>query len=290
MKDLGSDDDLRGATYEAYASTLRNLSDRNASSRKAGALEEIQNVGSIVVDVREFRSSLPSLLHARNVKIIPCTLEVGDYVLSPSLCVERKSLSDLFSSFLSGRLYKQVAIMSRHYKSPILLIEFDRSKPFMLLTRRELGSDINSKHIISKISLLILHFPQLRYIWSRDSHATSETFIHLKQGLPQPNLEQALLSSSESGSTSLGLVGVGDLFGNGKEEETEESSTVMTSYDILRKLPGVNANNIRLIIQSITSLRDLCSKSEEDLSAIMGEVNASKLFNFLHGNITNLFT
>jgi DNA excision repair protein ERCC-4 len=58
----------------------------------------------VIVDVREFRSSLPSVLDARNFKIIPCTLNVGDYILSPTMCVERKSIPDLISSFTSGRL------------------------------------------------------------------------------------------------------------------------------------------------------------------------------------------
>jgi DNA excision repair protein ERCC-4 len=57
------------------------------------------------VDVREFRSSLPSLLHAKNFTIEPTTLLVGDYILSPEMCVERKSIADLIQSFNSGRLY-----------------------------------------------------------------------------------------------------------------------------------------------------------------------------------------
>lgn len=62
----------------------------------------------VIVDVREFRSALPSLLHQRGMHVVPVTLQVGDYVLSPGMCVERKSVSDLFSSFASGRLYQQV--------------------------------------------------------------------------------------------------------------------------------------------------------------------------------------
>ena len=34
--------------------------------------------------------------------------QVGDYVLSPEICVERKSISDLKGSLASGRLYHQV--------------------------------------------------------------------------------------------------------------------------------------------------------------------------------------
>jgi DNA excision repair protein ERCC-4 len=55
--------------------------------------------------MREFRSTLPSLLHAAHLLVVPATLTVGDYVLTPDICVERKSLSDLVSSFNSGRLY-----------------------------------------------------------------------------------------------------------------------------------------------------------------------------------------
>lgn len=58
----------------------------------------------VIVDMREFRSTLPSLLHASSLLVIPATLTVGDYILTPDICVERKSLSDLVSSFNSGRL------------------------------------------------------------------------------------------------------------------------------------------------------------------------------------------
>ena len=58
----------------------------------------------VIVDTREFRSSLPSLIHANNIQIIPTTLLVGDYILSPEMCVERKSIPDLIQSFASGRL------------------------------------------------------------------------------------------------------------------------------------------------------------------------------------------
>ena len=59
-------------------------------------------------------------------------LQVGDYILTPDICVERKSLSDLIGSLNSGRLYNQAQSMTRYYKKPILLIEFDQNKPFYL--------------------------------------------------------------------------------------------------------------------------------------------------------------
>lgn len=80
--------------------------------------------------MREFMSSLPNVLHQKGMRIIPVTLEVGDYILSPSICVERKSIQDLFGSFASGRLYHQAEMMLRYYRIPVLLIEFSQDKSF----------------------------------------------------------------------------------------------------------------------------------------------------------------
>ena len=57
-------------------------------------------------------------------------MQVGDYILSPDICIERKSISDLIGSLNSGRLYNQAIAMTRYYSKPMLLIEFDQNKPF----------------------------------------------------------------------------------------------------------------------------------------------------------------
>ncbi len=72
-------------------------------------------------------------------------MQVGDYILSPEMCVERKSLSDLRGSFISGRLFHQAESMSRHYKTPILLIEFERDKAFVLHAPSDISADIQVK-------------------------------------------------------------------------------------------------------------------------------------------------
>ena len=54
--------------------------------------------------------------------IDPVTLEVGDYILTPEICVERKSISDLIGSLNGGRLFNQATSMSRFYAKPMLLI------------------------------------------------------------------------------------------------------------------------------------------------------------------------
>ncbi len=114
--------------------------------------------------------------------------QVGDYILSPEICVERKSLSDLRSSFQSGRLYNQIQAMCKYYKTPVLLVEFDADKAFLLQSPVEIGgSEVNNASLGSKLALLTAHFPRLRLVWSKTLHATAEMFAQLKALQQEPD-------------------------------------------------------------------------------------------------------
>ena len=123
-------------------------------------------------------------------------LTVGDYILTDKICVERKSVpsGDLFESFKSGRLLQQIENMSRYFERPILLIEFDDVVEFRLqeqyqqnssmlgagMASSSSGGDISLASIISKLSLLTIHFPKLQILWSRSPKHTAEIFRSLR--------------------------------------------------------------------------------------------------------------
>ena len=136
------------------------------------------------MDTREFRAALPSILHAKGIELVPMTLEVGDYILSPQIAVERKSIPDLFGSFASGRLYTQCDAMTRHYKVAVLLIEFDESKPFALSLGKGHDGQFRADDLTSKLALLIMQFPTLRIMWMRSPYAAAEAFTLLKSTEP----------------------------------------------------------------------------------------------------------
>ena len=90
-------------------------------------------------------------------------MQVADFVLSPEICVERKAVPDLIQSLDSGRLFTQAEAMCKHYSTPVLLIEFDPDKAFALQSMADIGDDIRANNVTSKLTLLLLHFPKLRY-------------------------------------------------------------------------------------------------------------------------------
>eukprot|EP00053_Salpingoeca_punica_P016238 m.152150 g.152150 ORF g.152150 m.152150 type:complete len:948 (+) comp16913_c1_seq2:43-2886(+) len=163
------------------------------STRLAGGRAQERTVKpQVIVDLREFRSSLPMLVHERSIALEPRTLVVGDYVISPNMCVERKSLTDLVGSLASGRLYNQCVAMSRFYKTPILLLEFDEQKAFSLLGSADaLSGEVEFRNTMSKLVLLVQGFPQLRLLWSRGPYATAEMFAELKKHQPEPDADHA---------------------------------------------------------------------------------------------------
>ncbi|XP_040923229.1 DNA repair endonuclease XPF isoform X1 [Toxotes jaculatrix] len=251
----------------------RNLEPANATTNthKAGGQEQPKEPSRVIVDMREFRSELPSLLHRRGLDIEPVTLEVGDYILTPDTCVERKSVSDLIGSLQSGRLYTQCLSMTRYYRKPVLLIEFDPAKPFSLMARSDFRHEISSNDISSKLTLLTLHFPRLRILWCPSPHATAELFLELKQGRPEPDATaaQAVTAESDVVAESAGLYNPGP-------------------YDFLLKMPGVNTKNYSALIRNADSLADLAKLSQDKLSEILGNAhNAKLLYEFLH-NVANV--
>eukprot|EP00963_Diacronema_lutheri_P011251 scaffold1347_cov350-Pavlova_lutheri.AAC.59 len=223
----------------------------------------------IVVDIREFMSSLPAVLHQQGFDILPVTLEVGDYVLSSDICIERKSISDLYGSFNSGRLFTQMEAMTKNYKIPVLLIEFDANETFGLTSTSDISDAINAQHITSKIALLILHFPRTRIIWSRSLNATADLFQALKsnQDDPDPTLAAQVGVPEEDQSN----------------KDTAEDLYNQAAIDVLRKLPGVTNNNFRQVMGTYKSLAEISTASKEDLAKVLGGMqNAKRLHDFLH--------
>ena len=79
----------------------------------------------ICVDSRETRADVIDHLEKIGAEVTVKTLEVGDYVLSDRVCVERKTTDDFLNSFIDSKnhLFGQIADMSRSYERPLLLIE-----------------------------------------------------------------------------------------------------------------------------------------------------------------------
>ncbi|KAL8773519.1 MAG: hypothetical protein Q9209_001623 [Squamulea sp. 1 TL-2023] len=250
---------------------LRTVNTRIAGGGRLAATAEPPRV---VVDVREFRSSLPSLLHGRSMIVVPCMLTVGDYVLTPTICIERKSVRDLISSFKNGRLFNQAETMLQHYKHPMLLIEFDQNKSFTLdpfadhSFEKSIKSADDSRDLQSKIVLLTIAFPRLKIIWSSSPYQTAEIFAELKNKQDEPDPVKAV---------QIGL-GMG-------EDPYEQQSFNTTPQDMLRAVPGVTAKNMMRLILEVGDLREVSNLGEEELDEMIGKEAGRQVYRFFNRSV-----
>ena len=252
----------------------------SSSTRKGGgsvlaAGEALEN-SCVVVDTREFRSSLPLMLHQEGIEIIPMTLTVGDYILTPKRCVERKSIPDLFGSLKSGRLYKQAEQMCRHFEQPMLLIEFDEDRDFRLVD--DIPREISDWSVQSKLVLVILHFPALHFLWMSSPRQTASCFVKLKANQDEPEDHIARIAGVDGEE-----VGAAHAF-----DSTREDASYVGSQDALRRIPGITASNWKAVTKTVPNLAALARMTAEQLRKVLGGKGlARKAYNFFHKEPTS---
>ncbi|PYH97661.1 putative DNA repair protein RAD1 [Aspergillus ellipticus CBS 707.79] len=282
---------------------------RTVNTRIAGGgrLTATASPPRVVVDVREFRSALPSLLHGNSMIVVPCQLTVGDYILTPDICVERKSVRDLITSLRNGRLYNQAETMLQHYKNPLLLIEFDQNKSFTfdafasattpsttfltdfgfsssgtstVSANSSLVNPSSPKSAQHLLVLLTLTFPRLKIIWSSSPYQTAEIFAELKKNNPEPDpiravqigLDMDIATSSHSGDI-MAAAGI------------EHRVFNLLPQDMLRAVPGVNPQVLERLIVETESIHEIANMDVEQLDPLVGMEAARKIVGFFRKSV-----
>jgi Fanconi anemia group M protein len=88
-------------------------------------LKEEKMVDKVVVvaDSRELGALVTRELAKLGVIVRSETLQIGDFVLSDKVVVERKEVDDFASSIIDGRLFEQAGRLKDAYSNPIIIVE-----------------------------------------------------------------------------------------------------------------------------------------------------------------------
>ncbi len=118
----------------------------------------------VFVDQREIRSHVARSLEKLGVDIELKTMEVGDYVVSDRVGIERKTVDDFLSTLMDGRdLFGQISDLRRTFDRPLLIIEGEG-----LYTARQ----IHANSIRGVLSSIAVDFG-VPIIFSRDEEDTA---------------------------------------------------------------------------------------------------------------------
>jgi len=191
---------------------------------------------TILVDTREFNSPVVRELSRMGYTIRSELLEIGDYILSDRVCVERKTVEDFLVSLKDGRLFQQMSTMKRAFLRPVVIIE---GKGLF-----ESGG-INPASIYGAIASIISDYG-IPIIQSKDAVETASLLSAMSKreyAESRPLPTRVDIGASEIGRRQLFLV---------------------------EGLPGVSAVLARRLLEHFGSVRAVMTASEEELMQVKG--------------------
>ncbi len=173
MKDIGHDLGLQSKTKDEIAANKiespqeaggqKNLMDFPGQEKTSESKSD-NCAAKIYVDQREIRSHVARAIEKLGMDVVLKTLEVGDYVISDRVGIERKTAEDFLSTLMDGRdLFGQVSDLVRTFERPVLIIEGEG-----LYTARQ----IHPNSIRGVLSSIAIDFG-VPIIFSRDEEDTA---------------------------------------------------------------------------------------------------------------------
>ncbi|MFH1751882.1 MAG: DEAD/DEAH box helicase [archaeon] len=165
-----------------------------------------KKVDEIIVhaDQRERNSRVIRELIDLKVEVIIKQLELGDYILSKDVAVERKTIQDFLSSLIDGRLFKQLNDLSLNYEKPLLLVEGDFKEIYSL-------RNVHENAIIGALTSIALNYrvpvlftsndketAKFLYVIAKREQSGKENELRLRigrKGLTDKQLQQFIVES-----------------------------------------------------------------------------------------------
>lgn len=109
---------------------------------------------TVLCDMRESRSGIIDRLRDMGAGVQVGELDCGDFVLSGSVVVERKTAVDFVSSIVDGRLFNQSAKLRLNFQRPVFLILGDLYATRSAITREAIDGAVSFLVAIEGVSVL----------------------------------------------------------------------------------------------------------------------------------------
>ena len=207
----------------------------------------------IIVDHREYRSNVVRNLTVKGTSVEPQQLDVGDYILSSRIGVERKKVEDFLESLMGGKLFKQIARLRDTYSRPIMIIEGDD-----LYTQR----NINHNAIFGSLASISVDY--------------GVSILSTKNALETADLLNVIAKREQRDDKKVVAI---------RGEKTQMSLRERQQF-IIEGLPNVSAVIAKRLLSHFGSIKDIANASIDELQQVkgVGKNIASDIINLLNAN------
>lgn len=204
---------------------------------------------TILADMRETRSPVLPRLQELGVQVKVGELEIGDYIISGSIAIERKTAIDFISSIQDGRLFNQAGKMKLNFPRPIFLIEGDVYSTRSKIAREAIDGALSFLVCIEGISVLYVRNPtaaaDLIYRMAKHAQHGLGYDVAFRRGKVEPGRHESLFCIE-------GVVGVGPTTAIKALKRFRSTHAFMNaSVQDLMTIPGIGKSKAERIFNSI---------------------------------------
>jgi ERCC4-related helicase len=233
LKEAEKEEDEKQTSLEEFASE----EEEQESERLVSVAPKKGDHIRLIVDSRELPTAVARELTRLDIEISGESLEIGDYVASEEVAVERKETGDFIQSLIDGRLFVQLSALRSAYRRPVLIIEGEQ-----ILGLRA----VNPASIYGALASIAVRI-QVPILWTRNAEETANVLYRIAR------LEQ--IESSKPLRTRSG--------------ETKGTDAETLEY-ILSGFPGVDTVTSRAILTEFGTLEKIFSADQKDLQKVKG--------------------
>ena len=203
----------------------------------------------IFVDTREQASSVIKELFSMDCVVRSKQLDIGDYIASKDVCIERKTIEDFVSSMIDGRLFSQIVTMRNNYDKPLILLEGNMEEIFTL-------RNIHKNSIVGALTSIALDY-QVPIINTKNSRETAEYVYNIAKREQIGQQKEIRLRMGRKGLTI-------------KEQQ----------QFIVEGLPAVGPTMAKNLLKHFKSIKKIASADEKKLQKVdnMGPKKAKQIF------------
>ncbi len=191
----------------------------------------------IVVDTRELSSSITRELLNYNIISKPQMLEVGDYVISRRLCIERKTTEDFINSLIDGRLMSQAINLRQSYSRALMIVEGES-----LYTIR----NIRVEAVMGALISLTVDF-NIPVLFTKNEKETAVLIFRITER--EQNIEKNEIQI--------------------RAEKKPVSLSEMQEF-IVAGLPNINTTLARRLLEHFGSIERIFSADDKELDKVQG--------------------
>ena len=193
----------------------------------------------IFVDNRESQSSVLRELNTMDALIREKQLEVGDYICSDRVGVERKKITDFLASITDQRLFKQLDNMANTFEKPIIILE---GNPELLFLERNIHPNV----IRGALSSIAIDY-RIPIIWTQNSRETAKQVYWIAYREQVKEKREVQIRSNKKNST--------------LKDEQEF---------LIAGLPGISTTRARQLLKAFKTPEKVFSASEKKLQKLEG--------------------